>query len=113
MKIIISEHARERFQKRWTGTQELTEELVKKIIIQGEGLTKSLLRTTVLLGFVLSGYWTSIYKIYNNFIFIFRREKDLTYVLISIIPLKWLKDRRREMILNHQKKYDTRKKKRL
>jgi len=106
MKIIIPEHARQRFEERWIYEEELNDTLVCKVLEEGKNLNKSLLHTTFLLGYSLPGYWTAIYKIYKEFIFIFRRDKEINYILITLIPKTWLERKRKEMLIRYQKQHE-------
>jgi len=106
-KFIITEHARKRFFERFKTDEEI-EQIIKKVFKNGKNLNKKLLKTTVLLGYHLENYWTATYKVYEKMIFVFQKNYlfngNVNFVLTTIIPLKFLIQRRNKMLKNYQKK---------
>ena len=102
MRIIISEHAEEKFKERWKlggNSKEVAEEAFKN----GKHLSNSLLKTTVLLGYHLDNYWSATYKVYRKFIFVFKCDGSES-VLLTLFPRKYLERRRIEMLNRHKRK---------
>lgn len=107
-KIHFTTHARERFTTRWRQGG-CIESIGPKAFAQGLTLPRPLQKTITLLGFVMEGYWTATYKVYEEMVFVFQRDNN-GYVLVTIFPLRWLKKRRIEMILRAKRKLEPQKK---
>jgi len=86
--MIISNHARQRFKERWKLGFTI-DELALQALNEGKTLPNRLRQTIVKLGFHLDGYWTGVYKIFGDFIWVFQPDED-SYVLTTIFPRQFL-----------------------
>jgi len=101
MRIIITNHARERFKERWKEGR--IEEEAEKAWRDGKLLPKGLRKTVMLLGYHFEGYWTADHRVHKNFVFVFQ-PNDAGKILTTLFPLRFLKDRQAEMLMRAQGK---------
>lgn len=96
MKIIISNHAKERFIERWNlgGDVKI---MANEAWSNGKQLPEGLKNTITKLGFSLDGYWTAYNKVFGNFVWVFQPVEG-GYILSTLFPLGFLKHRRKIML---------------
>lgn len=99
-RVYLTNHAERRFKERWKkgGT---AKEVAQKAFDQGKNLSRGLLKTTTIIGFTADGYWTATYKVYKRYLFVFQKDGEGTYVLQTIYPLKYLLEKRSQMLHRH------------
>lgn len=110
-KIIVTEHARQRFAQRALGATRFVgdgpsrgiEESAQIALTEGKILDKSLKKTVMLVGYGAKGYWTADYRVLNKLVYVFQPKyadttNQKTMTLTTILKLSWLKQRRAEMI---------------
>lgn len=89
--MIITNHAKRRFRDRWKYSGSL-ESVANKAFKKGKGLSRSLLKNTILLGIKANGTDSSLYRVYRYFLFIYERN-DNGYVLTTLFPLSHIENR--------------------
>lgn len=105
MDIKITNHARERFGERWADSEPV-EQAAQHSFVDGSSLKRNLLKTMMLLGYGQEGYWTANYRVYKKMVFVYQKEytnTGVTFILTTVMPLKWLFKRRAEMFQRFQK----------
>jgi hypothetical protein len=91
LKIIISQHARQRFSERWKHNTQSVEEVAEQVFRAGKMPSEKQMRFFTHQGFTKPGYWTSTYRVCGNYTFVYSRQINGDYVLKTLYSRKFRK----------------------